>query len=903
MAVVAWNYHYMVRRCPGEGGTFGFVMRAFGGDHAILCAWFLILSYVSIIWANATALTIMTRCLFGDALRFGFHYSLAGFDIALGDVLLSVAAILVAAAICCRRVLAGRVEAALAAVFATGIAVCFAAAAWRHDGGLGTLAPAFSADGGAPLVQVLRIVAFVPWLFLGFESVSHLSGEFRFPLKKTFGVMAAAVAASVVAYSFLALMPDLMPAAGGANWSDALAHIDASGRASVLPTLEAARLALGKAGTALFTATIVGAVFTNLVGNMVVASRLAAAMTDAGAFPKWLGRRDGRGEPRNAIVFFAGVSCLVPFLGRTAIGFIVDVSTIGAIIAYAYTSAAAYKEARADGNGTTKVVGLLGLVLSVTTCLLFAVPSYFADTMMATESYLILILWCIFGFLYYLSFVLRRDRRDRYGRSTAVWLGLVMLILFMSHMWVRQGIHNATKRALEELSGFVAETAGASADDGWRRHLSEQLERINGSTERDGFVQVGLMSVAFGIMFGLFSILRRRERRLEQEKAMAKSYFFSTVSHDIRTPLNAIIGYSEMLKSGMESKAERDQALDSILVSGRMLLGLINDVLDLSKLEVGKMEIALEPTDCPRLLKNMTDALRVAGGKPAVELRCREEDMPLLMLDPQRIRQILFNLMSNGLKFTEKGYVELRAKYARAEGGETGVFRIDVEDSGCGIGEEDIRRIGAAYVQIDSKLARNGGTGLGLAISNQLAVAMGGKISVVSALGRGSTFSLVIPGVKVAKASPLAAGGERAPARTAEAKPLLKAAEDGRPRRILLVDDSKMNLMVLRAQLKKLGDFETELAADGKEALDMLTDPAVRPFDLVMTDMWMPNLDGEGLLKAVRGDPAIAATPVVVVTADVELRGKFAEMGFDGLLLKPVTAETLGRIFSGGERG
>ena len=902
MAVIAWQYHYMVRRMPGTGGTFAFVLRMFGGDHGFFCAWFLCLSYVAIIWANATALTIVVRCLFGDVLRFGFHYSIKGFDVSLGDILLSAAAIVAASAICCRRRLAGGVQAILAATFSVGVAICFAACFFCHGGGLQAMAPAFSPSGDRPLTQVLKIVALAPWFFVGFESVCHLSKEFRFPLKRTFGVMVAALAASVVVYAFLALMPVLAPVAGSASWADSLARLGSAEGAPVLPTFIAARSALGKAGLALFGATVFGAVFTNLVGNMLVTSRLVGAMAEASVFPEWMGRRDGNAEPRNAVFFIAGVSCFIPMLGRTAIGFIVDVATIGAVIAYAYTSAAAFKRARLAGDAFTTATGLFGFLLAAVICALFIVPNYFSGTMMATESYLILVLWGILGFLYYL-YVLRHDRRQRYGRSLVVWIALIVLILIMSHMWMRQGMHDAMTRAFDSISQFhdnASDAGAAQSDDQWRVHLSGQLTDVSRSLVRGGFVQAGLMAVTLAIMFSLFTILHRRERRLEKEKAMAKSYFFSTVSHDIRTPLNAIIGFSEMLKSGLDTKVERDQALDSILVSGKTLLGLINDVLDLSKLESGKMKITTEPTDCPRLMRKLIDAFRVSNGNPAVELRYRERPMPVLMLDPQRIRQIVFNLVGNAMKFTEKGHVELRASYERAEGAGDGVFRIDVEDTGCGISEEDLKRIGLAYVQVDSKLARNGGTGLGLAICNQLAIAMGGKMKITSALGKGSTFSIIVHGVKTAKEGVAAfageTGGNHAPAAPVEPK------MDGvdHPRRLLIVDDSKMNLMVLKALLKKQGNFEVEMAMDGREALEILGRPDKPPFDLVLTDMWMPNLDGEGLVKAIRNNPAIAALPVLVVTADVEIRDKSSAMGFNGILLKPVTTATLDQALSGG---
>ena len=390
----------------------------------------------------------------------------------------------------------------------------------------------------------------------------------------------------------------------------------------------------------------------------------------------------------------------------------------------------------------------------------------------------------------------------------------------------------------------------------------------------------------------------RRERETDLEKARAKSYFFSTVSHDIRTPLNAIIGYSEMLRSGFETPAERDQAIDSILVSGRTLLGLVNDVLDLSKLESGKMLIRPEPTDVPGLLAAVADSFRASVADPGVEIRVRAGAMPPLLLDPQRLRQIVFNLAGNAVKFTERGHVELRASWDPA----TGAFRLAVEDTGCGISEEDRERILAAYVQVDSKTARNGGTGLGLAICKQLATAMGGALGVESEPGVGSVFTVSVPGVRAAgepnrRDPDQAAASAPAPETAPEtATPGVAAPAPSAPRRILVVDDVEINRKVLQAQLRKLGTFDIASAADGVEALAALRAAGAEPFDLMLTDIWMPNLDGEGLARAVRDDPALRGLRIVAVTADVEFPSKATAAGFDGVLLKPVTADKLAAL-------
>ena len=368
------------------------------------------------------------------------------------------------------------------------------------------------------------------------------------------------------------------------------------------------------------------------------------------------------------------------------------------------------------------------------------------------------------------------------------------------------------------------------------------------------------------------------------DAAKAKSYFFSTVSHDIRTPLNAIIGFSQMLKMGFSTREEQDQALDSIMLSGKTLLQLINDILDLSKLESGNVALSKEPTDCVKLLGEIVDSFKVAHKKPDVELRCKTGSLPHLVIDPSRLRQIAFNFFANAVKFTERGFVELRATFEPAAGGREGTFLLEVEDTGCGISEEDQKRIDSPYTQVGSKLARNGGTGLGLAICRQLAGAMGGVMLLKSRVGTGSVFSVKIPGVKVADGFAAASASAAAEEKPLEAKKIS---------RVLVVDDSKVNILVMKAMLARIGMADIETAMDGKEAYAKLTDPSVPRVDLVLTDMWMPKMNGEGLVRAIRGNPSLADMPVYAVTADVEIQKTHKSMGFTGIFLKPVTIEVL----------
>ena len=372
------------------------------------------------------------------------------------------------------------------------------------------------------------------------------------------------------------------------------------------------------------------------------------------------------------------------------------------------------------------------------------------------------------------------------------------------------------------------------------------------------------------------------------QQALAKSLFFSTVSHDIRTPLNAIIGFSEMLKHGFESPAEQELAVDSILMSSKALLQLVNDILDLSKLESGRMTIDPEPTDVLTLMAEMASSFGVTHQKPGLDVICRASGVPTLMLDPHRLRQIAFNLLGNAFKFTTKGFIELRASFKPDEDGSKGLFTMEVQDTGCGISAEDQKKLARPFVQLGNSSMKRGGTGLGLHICRLLARAMGGELKIASELGKGTTFSVVIPGVKVAKVS----SGQ-----TQNIAPVTPAKRDFR---LLVADDTKLNQLVLKTMFGKLGVTNITFANDGCEALDILEAKGADAFDFVLTDAWMPEMTGMDLVAAIRANPALKGLKVYLFTAEVEMRETYAEKGFDGLLLKPATLESLSTLLSRG---
>ena len=876
MFIIGRNYHYLIQHFPESGGAYAYVKRVCGCDHGYICGWFLILSYVATAWANLTALALIGRKLLHGLFSFGFKYQVAGYDVYAGEILLCLGALLIVTAIfLCGKRFTARVQTFFAIILFVGIAVCVTAAIGKHSGGIASLAPAF-AEGKHSVLQIISIVVIAPWAFVGFESVSHSAEEFDFPSRRTVSIIISSLIAATAAYALLTFIAASIRYPGFANWREYIAARPSMTGVDAMPALYTIKNSLGSSGIAILCITAFAAIVTGIVGCIVAASRLMYAMSHDGLLPAKFGELDKDHSPRNALLFLTAVSCLLPFVGRTALGWIVDIVTVAASIAYGYVSYCAFKVAKDEKRPWIMVTGGAGCVISIVFLVYFLIPNFWVVDVLATESYLILAAWSIIGVIIF-RFFFSRDTTGRLGTSTVAWIALLFFILFSGHMWDREITSNLTDRVVTEIHEHIDQMNSPDHSENCD-FLETQKDWVDDTLTKYNLIQVGLLVLTLIIMYSIYAVVARRERHA----AKAKAYFFSTISHDVRTRLNAIVGFSQMLKLGFKTQKETDEAVDSILVSSKALLGLVNDILDLSRSEVGTSEAAATATDCHILMHEIVESFRVVAPSRKVSIRDVIYEMPVLMVDHMRLRHVVFNLMSNAVKFTEKGYIELRAKFDINCSKTAGTLRIEVEDTGPGISAEDQKHIDSPYEQTDNKTTRNGGTGFGLAIASRFVKAMGGELTVKSLIGKGSTFYIDIPDVQIAP---------RTQAHEIDHEHML-SVESSTPR-ALLVDDSKMNLTVLQALMKRLGTYEFETAMDGKEAWERLQRTDLPRFDVVLTDFWMPEMDGEALVKAIRSDKRFDKLPVFVITADVELEDNYAEKGFDDILLKPITLNAL----------
>jgi PAS domain S-box-containing protein len=381
------------------------------------------------------------------------------------------------------------------------------------------------------------------------------------------------------------------------------------------------------------------------------------------------------------------------------------------------------------------------------------------------------------------------------------------------------------------------------------------------------------------------ALTEARERAVEASRL--KSDFLAAMSHEIRTPMNGVLGLAALLSGTPLDETQRRYA-DGIRTAGEALLTVLNDVLDLSKLEAGRVELERVALDLATVVGEVVDLVAAsARAKNLAVVGDGAPDLPPLLGDPGRVRQVLLNLAANAVKFTDRGEVVVRARAARVEPSAV-VARLEVVDSGIGIAARDQERVFDAFTQADASTTRRfGGTGLGLSISRQLVEAMGGRIGVISQPGRGSTFWCEIPFARAPDAP------TPTPTPTRAAAPAAIVAEPGSGKgTILVAEDNDINQMVAVAMLAQLG-YRADVAGDGRAALDLASR---RRYDAVLMDCQMPEMDGYAATAELRrreaGGPR---TPVIALTAGArtEDRARCLDAGMDDHLAKPLMPAAL----------
>ncbi|MGZ6038017.1 MAG: ATP-binding protein [Phenylobacterium sp.] len=422
-----------------------------------------------------------------------------------------------------------------------------------------------------------------------------------------------------------------------------------------------------------------------------------------------------------------------------------------------------------------------------------------------------------------------------------------------------QKVVEAIRRTAVTGKPFDLKLRLTRADDG-----RERVVAYKGEGERD---QTGAVCAVMGVIRDITE--EETARQAIEDAAAAKSLFLANMTHEIRTPLTSILGFANLLAGQSELNETARTRVARVVSAGEALLSVVNDVLDFSKLEAGQFDILPQAISPAEVLRETLLMFSPQADGKGLRLEFTADALPdWVLVDPDRLRQILINLIGNAIKFTDRGAVRLLASYSPR----LGQLKVRVEDTGAGMTRAQQKKLFQRFSQVDaSSTRRHGGTGLGLAISKGLVEAMGGAIGVSSKAGVGSAFHFRIE-------APLAAAPASEPVEAVAASGL-----DGM--HVLVVDDNPMNRELARAVLAPFGAVISE-ARDGVSAVAAA---AAQPFDVILMDIRMPELDGPGALAAIRAaEGPNRDTAILAFTADAQVAGLGQPGGFDGLVRKPI---------------
>ena len=565
MLLISKNYAYMMARYPEAGGAYAYCREAFGFDHGFLAAWFLALTYLAVLWANATSLPLFSRYFLGGTFQFGKLYTVFGYDVYLGEALLTILSVLVVGLLCARfKKTMARIMLGLVLLFSGGIVVCFIGAIFRQGG---AFHPAYVPDKGQ-ISQIVRIAVISPWAFIGFENISHLSEEYSFRHSKGFKVLLAAVIATTLVYIAVTLLSATAYPPQYDSWLDYIRDIGNLSGIEGLPAFYAARHYLGDFGVGALMLSLLALVLTSLIGNITAMSRLFYALGKDRILPAAFGKLNDKNVPSNAIALVAGVSMLIPFVGRMAIGWIVDVTTLGATLIYGMVSAAAMKTARFRGDRLESRTGLAGTIVMIGFGIYLLVPNLFASGTIETESYFLFVAWAVLGFVYFHA-ILNRDHHKRFGQSIIVWMALLSLILFVSLVWMSQSILSATRVSAANIEAHYVR-AGFAGEGGV---VAGQLDSVRHVTTRSIVVVVAVFALSLGVLLNNYSIMSRRAKNSESRLGVV----IERANTDALTGVKSKLAYVEMEHRTDARVSAREMEAFAVAVCDVNGLKFIND--------------------------------------------------------------------------------------------------------------------------------------------------------------------------------------------------------------------------------------------------------------------------------------------------------------------------------------
>ena len=527
MLMVANHYRYLNDHYPGTGGLYNYVKHIFGYDRAFLVAWFMFLIYISIFWANATSIPLFARYFLRGIFRVGYLYTIFGYEVYLGEVLVTLLVIALVGLLCAKtRRGTARLMVVLVLLFTAGITVCFAVAMAGFGASGMTMEPAFVPDKAA-LGQVVRIAFISPWAFIGFESVTHSSSEYRFKQSILFRVLVISLIVTTALYIFVVLLSITAYPEGCSGWLDYISRLDEFEGIAGLPAFYAADHYLGATGVYILMASLLALVITSLIGMLRTVSRLCFAAAQDGILPGRFTELSANQIPVRAIALVLAASLPIPFLGRTAIGWIVDTTTIGAVILYGFASAAVLKLSKQEGNAKQQLVSGVCMFIMAAFIIFLLFPSAFADYTIATETYVLMAVWSILGLCFF-QYVIRRDHARSFGKAIIVWIALLAFIVLMAMTWAERLNEQRENMVVEDIAGYMDQIKDENVDLADRdAFLAVQRQRLHSADNTSVLVIAALFGISLVVMIGNYVSLQKWEKKANQERDQARTVAFT----------------------------------------------------------------------------------------------------------------------------------------------------------------------------------------------------------------------------------------------------------------------------------------------------------------------------------------------------------------------------------------
>ncbi|MBP0962366.1 MAG: amino acid permease [Oscillospiraceae bacterium] len=857
MLIIGNNFAFLMKRTPEKGGIYSYTREAFGREHAFLSSWFLCLSYLTIVFMNGTALFVVLRTVFGDAIKSGFHYIVSGNKIYFSEVFISVIALSGAALLfITSRQLLHWFNSVLAILMTLGVGIVAVICIPHASGVLGD----FGSSGANPAYGICSIVFLAPWAFVGFEVISFDTSRFRFPVKKSKHIIVSSIIVAALAYGSMVLVGVSSVPDGYSGWAEYISDINNLNNIRAVPTFYAAKSIMGTPGLVIISIAAFSAVITGIIGGYRATINVLNTMAD----DKILSENFSKSV--FSILFVMFFSVLMALLGRNTLSWFVDLTSFGAIMAFGYTSAAAYKLASRDNIRQVRITGFLGTAISVVFVFVQIVPRLTVMEVMGAEAFLLLSFWCLLGFVFYWRTISRGSQSEYRGMSVSGVI-LFALLVYSVFMWL-----------------------------GKRIVSKESVSEVRAALVSGGIVLLVIVFTGLTVLLYIQTLLQRKHEASEREKIRAvesnnaKSQFLFNMSHDLRTPMNAIIGYTDLAIKEADSPALSGY-LSKIKNSNKQLLTLINDILEMSRIESGKLELEPVPADLSEMFDDIRELFEEQMKQKKIEFKVDTSELKdrYVWCDIKNLNRVVINLLSNAYKFTpEKGKISASVlQSVKTEEGHN-TYEIRVRDTGIGMSKEFVAKMFSPFErERTSTVSGIEGTGLGLSICKSIIDLMGGTFDVHTSPGNGTEIIL--------KLRFLPAREELV--RNEEECTEDNAAEtDFTGKRLLLVEDNAVNMEIAGMILAQSG-FEVETAENGKVALEMVSGSEPGHYDAVLMDVQMPVMDGYTAAKEIRSleNKALAEIPIIAMTANAFREDEKAALaaGMQGHIAKPIDVKVL----------